>query len=123
MFCSKCGNRLNENNICMNCGNNANILNNSNCVNVVFIRKKSIYGCAVAIKIFVDGILIGKVKNNSSLSIMLPIGIHNVKFDVWSGCTDYNITISQGCRTVYLEFGIKMGLLTNELEILSCRYE
>ena len=123
MFCSKCGNRLNENNICMNCGNNANILNNSNCVNVVFIRKKSIYGCAVAIKILVDGILIGKVKNNSSLSIMLPIGIHNVKFDVWSGCTDYNITIPQGCRTVYLEFGIKMGLLTNELEILSCRYE
>ena len=86
-------------------------------------EKKSIYGCAVGIKIFVDGILIGKVKNNSSLSIMLPIGIHNVKFDVWSGCTDYNITIPQGYRTVYLEFGIKMGLLTNELEILSCRYE
>ena len=117
MFCSVCGNRLNENNICLNCANNPNF------VNAIIHRKKSIYGCAIPVKVFIDGNLIGKLGSNETLSVMRPIGNHKVAFELGTGTPEYDVVVPQGFKIMNLEFKIKMKLLNNQIEIISCTYQ
>ena len=116
MFCPKCGAQTDENGVCAKCSNSSKL------VRVVFNRRKSIFGCAVSYKVFVDGVEVAKLKNGASQEVMLPVGNHSVAFDMWSASNTQELVIPD-CNTVYVDTGIKMGLLTNKIGILSSRCE
>lgn len=119
MFCPNCGKQLNENGICVTCSNPTS----GKMVRVVFNRAKSFFGCAVSYKIFVDGMEVAKLKNGGSAEVSLPAGAHNIAFDMWSASNTQQVIIPDNCSTFIIDTKLKMGLLKNNIAIVSTRCE
>lgn len=129
MFCKNCGKEISEGvAFCPSCGQavaesvSSNI-NNSGTVKLVIHRKKSFFGCAVGTKIHIDGQLAATIKSDGVATFDLVPGNHEVIFDMWSANEKTNIDLPADCSAVYVEIGLKMGLLTNKIRVLSIRNE
>lgn len=128
MFCTGCGKEIAESSeFCPNCGKKIGetsvVANDARLVKVVIHRKKSFYGAAVKMGVYVDGKELAKLKSDGSAEIMLAPGQHELIADMWSGTTKHFFDVPSDCSTVYVELGIKMGLITNKIKILSIRNE
>ncbi|MBQ3409020.1 MAG: zinc-ribbon domain-containing protein [Clostridia bacterium] len=131
MFCGNCGKEITENTVfCPNCGHriekdNRNDVeaNKDKLVKLIVHRKKSLYGAAVSTKVHVDGNLAASLKSDGTAEINVTPGNHEVIFDMWSATEKTNIEIPSDCTAVYVEIGLKMGLITNKIRILSIRNE
>lgn len=127
MFCKKCGKEIaDESTFCPNCGQgvDANVASNkNNTVKLVIHRKKSFFGCAVATRIHIDGQLASSIKSDGRAEFELTPGTHELVLDMWSATEKNNIELPADCSTVYVEIGLKMGLLVNKIKILSVRNE
>jgi hypothetical protein len=97
--------------------------NNSGTVRLVVHRKKSFFGCAVGTKIHIDGQLAATIKSDGVATFDLVPGMHEVIFDMWSANEKTNIELPADCSSVYVEIGLKMGLITNKIKVLSIRNE
>lgn len=129
MFCKKCGKEISDSSkYCPNCGQKVNdVVSDTNGeqknVKLVLHRRKSCYGAAVSIKVFIDGNLVGSVKSNGTATVNVAPGNHEIVFDMWTATNKEILTVPADCSTVYAEFSIKIGLLTNKVKITSIRNE
>lgn len=123
MFCTNCGKEIPDGSeFCPNCGNQ--IGNSSEkTVKVIWHRKKGFLGCAVSIKVFVDGKVVATLKNNGTSEVDIPCGKHKVTFDYWGGADGNEVIFSDEYSKIYIEVGLKMGLITNKIKILSIKNE
>ena len=119
MFCPNCGNKMNENGTCDNCANQQP----GKMVKVVINRVSSFVGCAVSYKVYVDGNEVAKLANGGSQEIMLPAGPHSFAFDMWSATNANQVIIPDNCSTFIIDTKLKMGLIKNNIEIVSTRTE
>ncbi len=127
MFCKNCGKEMAEGiAFCPNCGQGVGQSinqSNSGTVRLVIHRKKSFFGCAVSTKIHIDGQAVTSIKSNGVASFDLAPGTHELVFDMWSATERTNIELPADCSAVYVEIGLKMGLITNKIKVLSIRNE
>lgn len=132
MFCPKCGKELpDSSNFCTACGykietNNTqqNLENqNSKTVKVVINRAKKLIGCAIAMKVHIDGNLIGKLKNNESVEIDLPIGEHKLLIETVGEFTDRVLNLTPDLNKVTITVVMKMGLVSGSPTIESVKTE
>ncbi|MBR2704741.1 MAG: zinc-ribbon domain-containing protein [Clostridia bacterium] len=126
MFCKNCGKEMADGTqFCPSCGQaTAQSVSTSNgTVKLVVHRKKSFYGCAVGTKIHVDGQLAATIKSDGTATFDLTPGTHEVIFDMWSANEKTNIDLPADCSAVYVEIGLKMGLITNKIKVISIRNE
>jgi len=133
MFCTNCGKEIpNESQYCKFCGekvNSKNIqedkkeLNINKTVKVTFERKKSFIGCAVPMRIYVDGNMIAVLKNGAAQQIDIPSGKHKVIVEMWSAVSENEVEFSSEFSKTHVLVGIKMGFITNKTEILSIKNE
>lgn len=120
MYCSNCGNKLNDKGICENCRDS---FTGERKVRVTLTRLKSFAGSAVNYKVFVDGVEVAKLGNGKSKEIMLSPGVHNFSFDMWSASNAETITIPNDCQEFYIDTILEMGAITNKISIVSTRTE
>ena len=120
MYCSQCGNQLNTNGICDRCSNNSIV---SKLVKVVVTRASAFVGCAVNYKVYVDGNEVGQLSNGGSLELMLSPGQHNFAFDMWSASNAESVMVPDNCSVFYIDTKLSMGLITNNIKIVSLRSE
>ena len=132
MFCPKCGKELQDSsNFCTACGNKIetnntqqNIENqNSKTVKVVITRAKKLIGCAISMKVHVDGNRIGTIKNNESVEIDLPVGEHKLLIETVGEFTDRVLNITPDLNKVTITVVMKMGLVSGSPAIESVKTE
>lgn len=121
MFCTKCGKEIpNDSIFCTSCGNS---IKNNKMGKITFHRLGRFAGCAVGISINIDGKKVGSVANDGTLIVDVPIGTHKVVFDLWSGISQEEIEVTEDCPNVFVDIRLKMGLITNTIEIVNIRRE
>ncbi len=125
MFCTSCGKEISEDSkVCSNCGKEVvKAGSDKKTVNVVWHRKKSFVGCAMPLKIFVDGNEIAKLKNNGTCETEIACGNHKVVLDLKTALGEKELVIPEDNTKMYIEVGVKMGFFTGKVEILSIKNE
>ena len=133
MFCTNCGKEVPDGSeFCEFCGtkmkqkeeitkNDVSIEYSNTPVNVTFQRKKSFIGCAVSMKIHVDGVVVAQLSNGAAQQVQVPSGKHEIIVEMWSAVNKFELEFSPEHKNVIVEVGLKMGLITNKTRILSVR--
>lgn len=115
MFCNKCGNQVEETEkFCNKCGEKVE----TNMGSIVFERQKKYYGCAIPIKIYMDGNLVATVANGKQETIPATVGTHKFAFNLWSGNKITDITVTPENPNMKVTFKLGMGLLTAKPKIV-----
>ncbi len=120
MSCPVCGATLvNGSNFCTQCGNTiAPTMNNQPGIgSITIVRPKSFYGCAIAYNVSVNGYLLGKVKNGETKTFPLYYGNQELTIHAGMCHGTTNFVINDTYRNLVFQCPIKMGLLTNTIEI------
>ena len=140
MFCEKCGKELPDTSkFCTSCGTVVNknaeqndndltrnvgqITENQKTVKVVISRKKRLLGCAISMKVIIDGNKIASLKNNDKVEVDLPVGEHKLLIDTTGEVTDRVLNITPDLNKVHISLIMKMGLVTGKAAIESIENE
>ena len=114
MFCTKCGNEIqNNSNFCIGCGNKLN--NNVEVVanqqgSITFAREKQFYGVLVPIKVYLDGKEVASLKAGNESKVPVSIGKHRIAFNLWSGNGQEEIDVRSEHPNIKVNFKLYMGL-------------
>lgn len=136
-FCGNCGTKLDGGNFCSGCGakvennnqnnldtvNSMNQMNNQVGVPLVITREKSFFGAAISFKVYVDGNLLGSLKNNSSLNCNVSLGNHEVIIKSLEKDTIAHITVNESCREVDIVILANMGFVAATAKIRNIIYK
>lgn len=136
-FCGNCGSKLDGGNFCSGCGtrvennnqNNLDTINSMNQINnqvgvpLVITREKSFFGAAISFKVYVDGNLLGSLKNNSSLFCNVALGNHEVIIKSLEKDTIAHITVNESCRGVDIIILANMGFVAATAKIRNIIYK
>ena len=57
------------------------------------------------------------------MTFSITPGVHSLTCDLWSGVGDCQIQVPEGVRKVVVEIRLKVGLLTNKIEIVEIEKE
>lgn len=113
MKCEKCGNEIKDGEkFCGGCGAKTEYADLTYGT-LIISRKKSIFGCAIPFKVYIDGVLKEKVSNGQTVSIEIPYGTHKVSFNKPSSSVNRIITISEDKKSV--KFLIKVNMFAISL--------
>lgn len=133
MICSKCGKEIpNESAFCTYCGSKVegatvteqNTQSATNkIVKVIFQRKKKIMGCAISMKVNIDGNVVAVLKNGEAKEVDVPAGKHKVILETVGEVTPKEMDFSAEYSKIYIELVMKMGLVTGRADISSIRCE
>lgn len=111
MKCEKCGNNITEGEkFCAGCGAKteyADLTYGS----LIITRKKSIYGCAIPFKIFIDGNLKGRISNGETINLEIPYGTHKISFNKANSKQNRIITISDDKKNIKITVKVNMFAL------------
>ena len=130
MYCTKCGRQVDDQSrSCPYCGASVNATNASDVntdaapVQLIVRRKKRFYGSLVPYKFYLDKQLVASISNGEELTFSITPGVHSLTCDLWSGVGDCQIQVPEGVRKVVVEIRLKVGLLTNKIEIVEIEKE
>lgn len=130
MYCTKCGRQVDDQSrFCPYCGASVNATNASDVntdaapVQLIVRRKKRFYGSLVPYKFYIDKQLVASISNGEELAFSITPGNHSLTCDLWSGVGDCQIQVPEGIHKVVVEIRLKVGLLTNKIEIVEIEKE
>ena len=125
MFCTNCGKEIpDSSSFCTQCGTEVTRKPQSQkTIKVTFTRPKKIIGCAVSMKIYIDGNVVAVLKNGTSAEVDVLCGKHKVIVEMWSAISQREVEFSEEYTKMYINVGIKMGFWANKAEILSIKTE
>lgn len=125
MFCTNCGKEISDSSqFCEFCGKSTqNGIQIPKTIQVTLQRRKRFTGCAIQMSIFIDNQKVAKLKNGESTQIEVPAGKHEVIVEFWNGVSKTEVDFSEKYSKMYLEIGIKMGLVTSKAVITQIKGE
>lgn len=124
MYCTNCGKEIPDNSqFCTFCGNSLNTPNNSKMIKLKVTRKKKLIGCAIPMKVLVDGNQIASLKNNNSIEIDIPAGEHKLIIDTVGEVTEELLNLTEEYSKVNVNLVMKFGLVTGKAAIESIEKE
>jgi predicted nucleic acid-binding Zn ribbon protein len=125
MFCTNCGKEIPDSSqFCEYCGKSTQSkLQSTKKIQVTIQRRKKFTGCAIQMSVFIDNQKVAKLKNGESTQIEVPAGKHQVIVEFWNGVSKTEVDFSEKYSKMYLEIGIKMGLVTSKAVITQIKGE
>ena len=125
MFCTNCGKEIPDSSqFCEYCGKSTQSkLQSTKNIQVTIQRRKKFTGCAIPMSVFIDNQKVAKLKNGESTQIEVPAGKHQVIVEFWNGVSKTEVDFSEKYSKMYLEIGIKMGLVTSKAVITQIKGE
>lgn len=122
MFCTKCGKEIaNSSKFCEFCG--SEITERPSTVKVVFHRQKKFSASLVPMTVYIDKEKVASLQNDGTAEVDVPCGKHSLLLEMWSAVGNHDIEVSPEYKKIHIEIGMKMGVFTNSLEILSIKKE
>lgn len=125
MYCTKCGKQIDaQSQFCPYCGasvstiSESNVNTNAATVQLIVRRQKRFYGSLVPYKFYIDKQLVASISNGEEMIFSIAPGVHSLTCDLWSGVGECQIQVPDGVRKVVVEIRLKVGLLTNKIEIV-----
>lgn len=125
MYCTKCGKQIDaQSQFCPYCGasvstiSESNVNTNATTVQLIVRRKKRFYGSLVPYKFYIDKQLVASISNGEEMTFSITPGVHSLTCDLWSGVGECQIQVPDGVSKVVVEIRLKVGLLTNKIEIV-----
>lgn len=125
MYCTKCGKQIDaQSQFCPYCGtsvsttSDSNVNTNATAVQLIVRRKKRFFGSLVPYKFYIDKQLVASISNGEEMNFSIAPGVHSLTCDLWSGVGECQIQVPDGARKVVVEIRLKVGLLTNKIEIV-----
>lgn len=119
MYCTNCGKEIDDNsNFCIHCGKKATLANNS-IGKITFKRPGSFIGCLVSIKVYIDKVYVGSLKDSSSFTCDISYGKHEIITELWSGICKREIEVRTEAPNLEATVSLQMGLITNKPKIIS----
>ncbi len=119
MNCYYCGMPItNGSTFCQNCGRQVFSPNQNNTGYLTISRPKKFLGCAVAYKVYANGLLLGKVPNGQTVSFPLPYGVHNIFIRCGMGEGMTQITMNEQYPNIALYCPMELGLLKNKINFI-----
>lgn len=125
MYCTKCGKQIDaQSQFCPYCGasvsttSDSNVNTNATTVQLIVRRKKRFYGSLVPYKFYIDKQLVASISNGEEMSFSIAPGVHSLTCDLWSGVGECQIQVPEDIHKVVVEIRLKVGLLTNKIEIV-----
>lgn len=118
-FCTFCGEKL----INVELQEDENKTQQQKTVKVEFHRLKKFVGCLVPMYIYVDKKLVATLKNDETKEMDITCGNHSVVVDMWSASSETKVEFSDEYTKMYIDIGIKTGLITNKAKIFEIRNE
>ena len=115
MFCTECGNKLNENGVCENC-------TSSKDKKIIVTREKKVLGFAISFPVFVDGENIGSLGNGKSLEVNVAPGKHLVEFRCVEKTITQKVTLDKN-DSVEVTCKASMGLIAAIANITNVEYK
>lgn len=146
-FCTNCGNKLDGGNFCSCCGmrvsnnqiaNEVNNIGNENVINSKQVitnndsdkniilnvtRQKKAMGFAVSFTVHVDGVVIGKLKNGSTLTYNIKPGHHVVNIESVEKNTIQEIDVNESTNSVDIVVVAKMGIVAANAKLVDVIYK
>ncbi len=121
MTCPNCGNNCPDQTVfCSHCG--CPLVHQTpsiqNFGNITIIRPSKFLGCAVNYKIYIDGVLVGKIPNNNTMSYPVCYGYHNLQIYCGMGSGQTQVLITPENPNVSFHCPMHMGLFSNTIDIL-----
>ena len=95
---------------------------NDSSIKLTITRKKRFIGSIIPFTVIVDGINIGLLKNNSTITYNLKKGKHNIIFRTVEKDVCEEIDIKDNVKKVEISTIAKMGLITATIKIESVKY-
>lgn len=119
MNCTKCGKEIDNNSkFCTYCGEKTTLTNNS-MGKITFKRPGSFIGCLVSIKVYIDKVYVGSLKDSGSFTCDISYGKHEIITELWSGSCKREIEVKQEKPNLEATVSLQMGLITNKPKIIS----
>lgn len=125
MYCTKCGKQIDaQSQFCPYCGtsvsttSDSNVNTNATTVQLIVRRKKRFYGSLVPYKFYIDKQLVASISNGEEMTFSIAPGVHSLTCDLWSGVGECQIQVPGDIHKVVVEIRLKVGLLTNKIEIV-----
>ena len=91
-------------------------------VTLKVIRAKKLFGFAIKFSVFVDGKIIGELKNGVTLTCELNRGPHKLKVTSLEKDVIREINIGDGCQAVEVNVSLGMGILAGRPHIDNVKY-
>ena len=125
MFCTNCGKEIPySSSFCTYCGSKvARKPKPQKNIKVTFKRPKKVVGCAVSMKVYIDGKVVAVLKNGSTAEVDVACGKHKVIVEMWSAISQREVEFSEEYTKMYIGVGIKIGFWANKAEIISIKTE
>lgn len=148
IFCINCGNKLDGGNFCSSCGmkvsksaivNNYNInsnkemnnngevvnetINNNKSIILNITRQKKNIGFAVPFTVHVDDVVIGKLKNDNTISCNIKPGHYVVNIESVEKNTIQEIDVNENMSSVEIIVVAKIGFVAATAKIVDVIYK
>ena len=122
IICSNCGAVLSGGNFCAQCGSSVNNITN-HIITLTVTRIKKTMGFAVPFTVHVDGNIIGKLKNGSSIYCNVNIGKHVVNIESVEKNTIEEINVLESTNSIEIIVVAKMGFIAATAKIVNVKYK
>jgi len=123
MYCLGCGCKLDlGTKFCPHCGKETalGVPGNNGKINVV--RENKVFGFAIPFDVYIDDSLLGKLKNGTTLSCDVPLGVHTIVFKSTEKDVIQEVTLNENQKEVTLEVVPKMGWIAAKPKIKNIKY-
>ena len=81
----------------------------NNMGSITFVRKKKVIGCIMPIDIYIDGLLYGSVKNNTTRQFFLNYGTHTLIAKSGYGETSFQFVINESQKNLVYAAELLVG--------------
>ena len=123
MYCLGCGYKLELGaKFCPHCGKETPLGSSTESGKITIIRDKKVFAFAISFSVYVDDSLLGTLKNGSTLSCSVPLGMHEIVLKSTEKDVMQSIVLNEKDKEVTIEIVPKMGLIAAKPSIKNIKY-
>lgn len=123
MYCLGCGYKIELGaKFCPHCGAKTPLGASETTGKITIVRENKVFGFAISFEVYIDDSLLGTLKNGSTLSCNVALGMHEIVLKSTEKDVVQGIVLNENQKEVTIEIVPKMGLIAAKPSIKNIRY-